>query len=61
MQFASTTPCWPDDLTRDEWDELIVLKDAISYSPSSVHPAKMERFTQLFAKSLSGKGDPCIQ
>lgn len=61
MQFTSTTPYWPDDLTRDEWDELIVLKDAISYSPSSVHPAKMERFTQLFAKSLSGKGDPCIQ
>lgn len=61
MQFTSTTSCYQVDLTQDEWDELIVLKDAISYSPSTVHPAKMERFTQLFARTLSGKGDPCIQ
>ena len=54
-------PCCLGDLTKDEWDELIVLKNAISYSPSTVHPAKMERFTQLFAKSLAGKGDPCIR
>lgn len=61
MQFTSTTSLSQVDLTQDEWDELIVLKNAISYLPSSVHPAKMERFTQLFAKTLKGKGDPCIQ
>jgi hypothetical protein len=54
-------PYYQDDLTQDEWDELIVLKNAITYSPSTVHPVKMERFTQLFAKSLKGKGDPGIQ
>ncbi len=61
MLFVSTTSCYQDDLTQDEWDELIVLKNAISYSPSTVHPVKMERFTQLFAKSLRGKGDPSIR
>lgn len=58
MQFTSTTLCCPGNLTKDEWDELIVLKAAITYSPSTVHPAKMMRFTQLYARSLSGKGDP---
>jgi hypothetical protein len=58
MQFTSTTHFCCGNLTKDEWDELIVLKSAISYSPSTVHPAKMMRFTQLYAKSLCGKGDP---
>jgi hypothetical protein len=61
MQSTLTTSYYLDGLTKDEWDELIVLKNAISYSPSTVHPAKMERFTQLFAKSLKGKGDPVFQ
>ena len=39
-------------LTQDEWDELHVLKAAISYSPSTVHPSKMERFAELYAKTL---------
>lgn len=58
MQSIST-PSFPDaELTPEEWDELISLKNAITYRPSSVHPAKMERFTELFARSLAGKGDP---
>jgi hypothetical protein len=58
MQFTSTTPWCLDNLTQDERDELIVLKAAISYLPSTVHPAKMMRFTQLCARCLCGKGDP---
>jgi hypothetical protein len=45
------------DMTQDEWNELKMLKDAITYDPASVHPAKMERFTELMVQSLEGKGD----
>lgn len=46
------------DLTSEEWNELIALKDAIKYDPASVHYDKMERFTELMVRSLEGKGDP---
>jgi hypothetical protein len=46
------------DLTTEEWNELIALKDAIKYDPASVHYDKMERFTELMVRSLEGKGDP---
>jgi hypothetical protein len=56
MPFISTTSyCSLDSksrLTQDEWDELFALKEAISYLPSSVHPSKMERFSELFKKTL---------
>jgi hypothetical protein len=45
------------DMTQEEWNELKMLKDAITYDPASVHPAKMERFTELMVQSLEGKGD----
>lgn len=45
------------DLTIEEWNELIALKDAINDNPSSVHPEKMELFTSLLVKSLEGKRD----
>lgn len=45
------------DLTTDEWNELIALKDAINANPASVHPQKMELFTAMLVKSLEGKGD----
>ncbi len=44
-------------MTQDEWIELKALKDAITYDPASVHPAKMERFTELMVQSLEGKGN----
>lgn len=44
-------------LSDDEWDELNVLKNAINEHPASVHYMKMERFTELFVRSLDGKGD----
>lgn len=57
MQSASTTPSFPANqyvgLTEEEWDEMVALKEAISLLPSSVHPRKMERFTELLIKSKS--------
>lgn len=44
-------------LSDDEWDELNVLKNAINEHPASVHFMKMERFTELFVRSLEGKGN----
>lgn len=49
-----------DDLTAREWHELQVLRRAISDGPASVHPMKMERFSELFARSLAGKGDRVV-
>ncbi len=45
-------------LTKEEWDELIALKDAITYAPQSVSAEKMEKFTELMVRSLEGKCDP---
>ena len=45
------------NLTTDEWQELVALKEAITYHPSSVSAHKMEKFTELMVRSLDGKGD----
>jgi hypothetical protein len=45
------------ELSKEEWGELIALKDAISYDPRTVSPQSMEKFTELFVRSLEGKGD----
>jgi len=44
-------------MTQDEWNEMKALKDAITNYPASVHPEKMERFTELLVKSLDGASD----
>jgi len=44
-------------MTQDEWNEMKALKDAITHYPAAVHPAKMERFTELLVRSLAGRGD----
>ena len=43
------------ELTQEEWNELIALKEAINYNPASVHPDKMELFTELLVRSWSVK------
>jgi hypothetical protein len=43
-------------LTQTEQEELTALKRAINDNVSSVHYGKMERFTELLVKTLSGKG-----
>jgi len=45
------------DLSNDEWNELVALKNAINNNPATVHPDKMELFTALLVKSLEGKCD----
>ena len=47
-----------ETLTQEEWDELVALKDAITYRPQSVSAEKMEKFTELMVLSLEGKCDP---
>ena len=46
----------PEYLTLEEWVELNALREAIHYSPHTVSPEKMEKFTELFVRSLEGKG-----
>ena len=43
-----------------DWEELIALKSVISYNPASVHPDQMEKFTELFVRSLEGKGETSV-
>jgi hypothetical protein len=47
----------PEHLTEEEWTELNALREAINYDPSTVSPEKMEKFTELFVRTLEGKGD----
>jgi hypothetical protein len=45
------------ELTKEEWNELVALKEAINYDPYTVTPEKMEKFSELLVRSLDGKGD----
>jgi hypothetical protein len=45
-------------LTDEEWKELVALKQAINQNPASVHPEKMELFTELLVRSWDAKCDP---
>lgn len=47
-----------ENLTVEEWDELVALKDAITFAPQTVSAKKMEKFTELMVRSLEGKCDP---
>jgi hypothetical protein len=43
-------------LTSNEWEELVALKEAITYHPHSVSAEKMERFSELMVRSLQERG-----
>jgi hypothetical protein len=45
------------ELSTEEWNELIALKNAINDNPAAVSAEKMELFTELLVRSLEGKGD----
>ena len=47
-----------ETLTEEEWNELVALKDAISYAPQTVSAEKMEKFAELMVRTLEGKCDP---
>ena len=57
MTLAKTGP---KTLTKEEWNELVALKNAINYNPASVHPRKMELFTELLVRSWEGKEEYSI-
>jgi len=42
-------------LTEEEWNELIALKEAITYAPQTVSAHKMEKFAELMVRSLEAK------
>lgn len=46
-----------ENLTTEEWTELVALKDAITYAPQTVSAHKMEKFADLMVRSLEGKGN----
>ena len=41
----------PEILTQEEWNEMDALRRAIKDNPASVHPEKMEKFTELLVRS----------
>jgi len=41
----------PEILTQEEWNEMDALRRAIKHNPASVHPEKMEKFTELLVRS----------
>ena len=43
-------------LTKEEYDEMIALKNAINDMPQSVVPEKMEEFAEYLVRSLREKG-----
>jgi hypothetical protein len=47
-------------LSKEEFNEMDVLRKAISQNPAYVHPEKQERFTELFVKSLSYVDSPAF-
>lgn len=48
-------------LSSDEWNELVALKNEISYNPANVVPEKQELFTQLLIKSFETRGQAFIE
>ena len=43
-------------LTKEEWDEMVALKNAINERPQSVVPEKMEEFSEYLVRSLKEMG-----
>lgn len=51
-----TKPSKNTNLTEEEMNEMFALKKVINQSPHSVHPDKMETFTEYLVRSLREKG-----
>lgn len=43
-------------LSDDEWKEMIALRNAINTNPATVHPEKMEQFTEYLVRSMREMG-----
>jgi len=55
MTFSSSQNA---QLSDEEWQELVALKQLINQNPAAVHPNKMELFTDLLVRSWDAKCDP---
>ena len=53
MTFSKKTNT---ELTKEEFDEMIALKNAIDYNISQVAPQKMEEFSDYLVRSLKERG-----
>lgn len=53
MTFSKKTNT---QLTKEEYDEMIALKNAIDYNISQVVPEKMEEFSDYLVRSLKERG-----
>jgi hypothetical protein len=51
------TPKHNNKLTEEEWSEMDALRKAINDSPASVHPEKMETFSEYLVRSLKEMGN----
>ena len=51
-----TLPSKGNELTNEEMSEMVALKQAINDGPQSVHPNKMEAFTEYLVRSLRERG-----
>jgi len=56
MSFNNTN-AFDSSLSQAEWEELCMLKQAIDDAPATVVASRMERFAELFVRTLHGKGD----
>ena len=45
------------NLTDDEWNEMNALREVINQNPASLHPDKMEQFTEYLIRSMRGTGE----
>ena len=43
-------------LTDAEWQEMNALRNAINTNPATVHPEKMEQFTEYLVRSMREMG-----
>jgi hypothetical protein len=48
-------------MSKDEWNELVALKSAISYNPAAVNSEEMALFTELLIKSFEYRGEAFIE
>lgn len=42
-------------LTQEEWEDMVAIKNAIDEGVQSVHPTKMEQFTEYLVRSMMEK------
>lgn len=48
-------------MNHEDWEELLALKEAISYNPASVSSEKMELFTKLLIESFEYRGQAFLE